>query len=505
LASSLLLAIGEQAFYSKPHARVNIPKVSCDTHRYIEEPPEIKGINPNILISIKPYLGKSNNQVSVQGLKFQSNYGNLTLRDEKGLIHKAPEINIGWKKVPLLNSLKIRRKVIGPFASFESAETIASYLRKERICAVIANPSKWEVWVSPDIKLPKEIKSNSVEKNIKYELKPLLEIASNKYNLSGLVEISSTNGIKWEGGIYTGIFLLKPDAYGTWTLIEKISLEKYLEGVVPHEIGFNSPLSALKAQSVLARTWALANSKRYSVDGYHLCSSTQCQVYKNPNEASSSIKFAIQETSSQVLSVDGKPIKAFYHASNGGVTAKAEEAWHIDNLRYLTGRVDAPRIISRKYKLPLKSDQLNNLLSEKHDFYGSQHRLFRWRRIVSEQDIKENLIKAKYIFDFPTIVNVLERGDSGRVLSLEILGETKNSKVLLKLDEIRRTLPFLPSTLFKVKKLEEGVWEFYGGGFGHGVGLSQAGAIDLALRGWSTRAILNHYFPGTKYGPLPEQ
>ena len=50
-----------------------------------------------------------------------------------------------------------------------------------------------------------------------------------------------------------------------------------------------------------------------------------------------------------------------------------------------------------------------------------------------------------------------------------------------------------------IKKIDQGVWEFKGGGFGHGVGMSQAGAIDLALRGWSTTKILQHYYPGTRY------
>ena len=73
----------------------------------------------------------------------------------------------------------------------------------------------------------------------------------------------------------------------------------------------------------------------------------------------------------------------------------------------------------------------------------------------------------------------------------------------MKLDEIRRVLRELPSTLFVVNELKEGVWQFSGGGFGHGAGLSQAGAIDLAERGWTVEWILSHYFPGANYGPLP--
>ena len=82
-----------------------------------------------------------------------------------------------------------------------------------------------------------------------------------------------------------------------------------------------------------------------------------------------------------------------------------------------------------------------------------------------------------------TQVKVLSRGTSGRVLALEIQDGSNNSPLLLRFDAIRRSLPQLPSTLFVIRSAGNGVWNFLGGGFGHGAGLSQAGAIDLALRG----------------------
>jgi SpoIID/LytB domain protein len=74
--------------------------------------------------------------------------------------------------------------------------------------------------------------------------------------------------------------------------------------------------------------------------------------------------------------------------------------------------------------------------------------------------------------------------------------------VVLERDAIRRTLRKLPSTLFVVESLSDGRWRFRGGGFGHGAGLSQAGAIDLASRGWSLQQILGHYYPGAQLLPL---
>ena len=95
---------------------------------------------------------------------------------------------------------------------------------------------------------------------------------------------------------------------------------------------------------------------------------------------------------------------------------------------------------------------------------------------------------------------VLERGPSGRVLALAIEGSAGTR--VLRLDAIRRTLRQLPSTLFTVTPSGADRWLVEGGGFGHGAGLSQAGAIDLARRGWSSRQILEHYYPGTALTPL---
>jgi SpoIID/LytB domain protein len=86
------------------------------------------------------------------------------------------------------------------------------------------------------------------------------------------------------------------------------------------------------------------------------------------------------------------------------------------------------------------------------------------------------------------------------VLALKIEGQ--GGAVVLHFDAIRRTLRQLPSTLFVVQKVGPGQWVFKGGGFGHGAGLSQAGAMDLAQRGWRLQQILEHYYPGTSLQPL---
>ena len=482
-----------------------IPNSHCSSSSSSFSSPLIQADNPILFVALKSHLGLENNSNKVSSsFLIKANKKLVRLVDSKGLAYSDSELIIGWKKVPLSSSHKIERKIIGPFASFESAESVSNKLRSMNICPVIANPNHWEIWLPIHVDLPKSFKAQIVEKEIKYKLQPFLQTESNQFVLSGPVNISSPEGLIWNGGIYSGPFLLRPNSYGTWTLIEKVHLENYLEGVVPYEIGSNAPQAALSAQAVLARTWALANVHRYSIDGYHLCSTTQCQVYKNPRNISKAVKNAIRKTSGLVLTFSNRPIKAFYHASNGGIMAGAEEAWIMNPIPYLTVKFDGPVDKVKADKVTIDSSILKDFLDGNRNLYGIDHKLFRWERILTAREVGDYLISSDIALDLPEEIQVLSRGSSGRVISLEIRGQHKKSKIVLEVDQIRRILRPLPSTLFIVKKLEEGVWKFIGGGFGHGAGLSQAGAIDLASQGWTTEEILSHYYPGAKYGPLPE-
>ncbi len=499
----IFIALFSSGLPAKAYQLEGPGEFDCSTHAVVAPPPKVNAASQTLLISLKSNLGRliGTNEIITQ---LKSPGKPLTLKDSSGLIYTASNINLKWKPILLEKPIKINRKVIGPFASFESAEAIAKKIRKNDKCVAIANPKLWEVWTSSDKIFPKEIKFKNIIRTIKYQSMPFLVTQNNEFQLLGEIELTAPDGLKWDGGVYMGPFLIKPNAYGTWTLIEKVSLEKYLEGVVPYEIGSSAPLAALSAQAILARTWALANIKRYMIDGYHLCSTTQCQVYKDPSKVGSRIKNAIQQTSGKVLLWNNQPIHAFYHASNGGVMAGVEEAWSMTSLPYLQAKIDGYKKIFKFFNLPINTNQLKSFLLQDKFLYGTDHKLFRWTRILKGEKINQYLKSALIDLKSPQEINVLERGLSGRVVALEIVDSDKDSKIVLKLDTIRRTFNFLPSTLFIVKKLEEGVWEFQGGGFGHGAGLSQAGAIDLALMGWQTEQILRHYYPGSHLRTLPE-
>ncbi len=480
---------------------------SFPTHRYVKQPPALTRGNSLLFVSLEAFLGRiSQEQSTAPELRLRSVGKPLVLRDAKGVVHKSVAITLIWRNVPLLHKKQLARQVVGPFASYESAQRSALNLKRMGLPAVVAYPKEWEVWLPIGVTLPEGTKVISWETTVSSEIQPFLKGDNGgRIALAGPIKIEAPQGLKWKGGVYEGPFVIQPDAYGSWTLVEQVPLERYLLGVVPHEIGGGSPSVALEVQAVLARTWALANSNRFAIDGFHLCSNTQCQVYSDPSEASDEVKRAISTTFGKVLSWQGLPINAVYHASNGGVMADGTESWAMDPVPYLRAQLDGPNQWRNRFRLPLRrSSSVQVLLNDVDGAYGKNHARFRWERILTAQELTSFLAAQEINLQSPKNVHVLERGTSGRVLALEISDLGNNSRVVLRLDQIRRTLRTLPSTLFVVNQLDDLTWKFSGGGFGHGSGLSQAGAIDLARRGWSTEQILRHYYPGTIYGPLPD-
>jgi SpoIID/LytB domain protein len=418
----------------------------------------------------------------------------LRLRDAAGRTADVPELLIDWRWQPLEQPLRLRRRVLGPFASFESAEQAAERWRAAGVAAVVARPRDWEVWAPVASADPAGWTGRVVEVVATGRPVPVWRSAKGPLTLQGPVTLEAASGLRWAQGVHGGPFRLQSDAHGRWTLVEQVPLERYLEGVVPHEIGAGSPQAALAAQAVLARTWALRNSHRFAVDGYHLCADTQCQVYSDPRQAGASVRRAIADTRLQVLTWDGRPIHAVYHASNGGVSAGFEEVWSGSPLPYLRPAIDGPDSLVARFPLPLTPPALVSLLADGRQAYGSDHGRFRWQRLLTADRLQQAIGADAGRTGRPTGLRVLERGPSGRVLALEIQGPS--GVVVLRRDAIRRSLRELPSTLFTVEALASGRWRLDGGGFGHGAGLSQAGAITLASRGWTSRRILEHYYPG---------
>ena len=453
----------------------------------------------NFLIGLKRYLGNKNESEDL--LRFKTENDFLEVQSLNGVIHQSKEIKILLQEIPLEKPFVIERLVSKPYASYESAKKAFQNLQQRGFNPQLSMPKSWEL--SLPIQMQDQVRKDFRVKRkiVKNKVVPYL---INKYTyqkLDGPISINSVEDIKINNIKYGKNFYLIKDSYGTWTLVQKIPFNKYLNGVLPHEIGANSPIESLKAQAVIARTWAIYNSKRFEADNFHLCITTQCQVYK-PSAGNKNIKQAILDTRYQVLTYSDRPINAFYHASNGGISANASESWRIKDYPYLISNVDLIKIVNYDLNLNLyKENQLLSFLQrDKNDFFGKDHYLFRWQKKVSATQINNLLIKNNLLKQNGAISNikVISRGVSGRVTKLEISQMNAKIPITLVKDEIRKYLNFLPSNLFVINKLNDNFWLFNGGGFGHGVGLSQSGAIEMAKKGFPYQQILKHYYKDTK-------
>ena len=460
------------------------------------------GEEPTLRVSLRQHLGRPANTSGPTHASDKSNElvleavaGELELIDRHGLRRRGRSFTLGWRQRALPQPLAMERLVIGPFASFESAATAADAWRRCGTEVVVAYPEAWEVWAAagqpgpPGLPTPNHWRAEPTMETI-----PVLmgARAEAEQPLEGPIRLDAPGGLWLDGGQFAGPFRLARDAYGTWTLMEEVPLERYLEGVVPHEIGV-APPEALRAQAVLARTWALGNHHRFATDGYHLCNHQQCQVYRAPQRADTATRVAIADTAGEVLNWNNQLIHINYHASNGGVKAAVEEAWNDAARPYVQAGIDGDTERVKQFPLPIDGKTLQGLLTVESGFYGHHHRRFRWQRQLTTADVQPLADTAG--IGTVTHLRVSHRGPSGRVLTLDLVGS--EGQLQLHRDQIRRQLPSLPSTLFvvEVDHGTPGVWQLRGGGFGHGVGLSQAGAIDLAGRGWDYQAILKHYYP----------
>jgi len=288
---------------------------------------------------------------------------------------------------------------------------------------------------------------------------------------------------------------LSADRQDKLSLINILNLEEYLYGVLPAEMPFDSPFSALKAQAIVARTEALKKLGRHKKEGFDFCSDVHCQVYGGAISEKETTSKAVDETRGSVITYNDKPIDALYHANCGGHT---QENIFGGDTPYLEPVLDTDIDIGINFPLsPL--DLEDYLLDSPLVFCNSQKPSFRWIRIYERADL-EKILNTKISKIIP-----LERTISGHLKNIKIIGEDK--RIIKGELNIRKTLGNLMSSLFKIetklnRKKELEFFILYGGSFGHGVGLCQEGTIGMAKRGKNYLEIINHYFPKTKIKKL---
>jgi SpoIID/LytB domain protein len=426
------------------------------------------------------------------------------------------------------------RVVLSNNSTFETAEDNANFWKNLGIEVEIAQPGRWQVWAKRDVYptplvrrwLLDSLQANGyktpyLETEVLTSVPQVIVVVDGKQYASNQVEITSSNNLLRvsEGkqpqttNLYPGTLRLQGNAYGDFTLVNQVPLEAYLRGVVPYEIGTQAPTKAIEAQTIIARTYALRNVRRFTIDNYQLCATVHCQVYQGLTGTNEHVDKAIATTEGKVLTYQNELVDALYSSTSGGVTSSFTDIWNGTERPYLKINVDSPHPAWDLTRYPLTEEaNFRRFISIHEGFNETGRSLFRWhkeRKIKDlNQDLRKYLQKINHpLADFTNIeeMNVNERSRSGRIITLKI--KTDKGIIELQKNEVRSAFEPPRSTLFYLdpiydqsKKLTG--YKFIGGGFGHGVGLSQYGSYNLANLGWSAAQILSFYYPGTTLQPL---
>lgn len=440
----------------------------------------------------------------------------------------------------------VERVVLSNHRSFETAEYSAQQWQQRGIPAEIAQPGAWEVWASREsftTPLLRRLLVQSLQSQGFTEIyldsqlqrqRPQAAFVADGYRYHrDFLTITAPGGQLRvnQGGsggttrIYGGRLRLQPNTYGTYTVVNDVPIETYLRGVVPYEIGPGAPPPTIEAQAILARTYALRNLRRFAIDNYQLCADTQCQVYRGITGATAGTDRAIAATRSQVLTYQNELVDALYSSTTGGVTAPFSHVWDGADRPYLRSVVDS---VEGSWDLALRplDDEANvqAFISLEGGFNEDTWDLFRWDNRSDlpalVEDLRTYLGRRQHPFaglSQITSITVAERATSGRVQRLDIA--TDVGTVSLYKDEVVRALTPPRSLLFYVAPLLEPApptednpepppqlvgYRFVGGGWGHGVGMSQTGAYNLGRLGWSSSRIVAFYYPGTTLKLLDE-
>jgi stage II sporulation protein D len=263
--------------------------------------------------------------------------------------------------------------------------------------------------------------------------------------------------------------------------VRRVPIEDYVLGsvlseVVPVGEADDVVERIFEVQSVIARSYAVANLGRHRAEGFDLCDDTHCQLFQ-PGRITSSrfaraAAVAVRQTAGIVLMHSQRIVETLYHADCGGHTAAADAVWGQRVVPYLVGGPDdVPGARHRTWSLDLEASQVGRALqADPRTAVG-----------VPVQSIR---VEARDTGGRATVVAL--EGEQTRRVTGEVLRAVLN-----------RVAPFpgVMSTRLDVSR-RDGVFRFAGSGFGHGVGLCQVGAAARARRGDETSAILSAYYPG---------
>jgi stage II sporulation protein D len=372
-----------------------------------------------------------------------------------------------------------------------------------------------------------------------------------------VVNIKRYFSSKGGGTAYRGILEAAPLDNGI-TLVNEVALEEYLYSVVPSEMPLQFGMEALKVQAIAARSYAARsmNSIGFAPYGAHLDDSTASQVYNNIEEQDIAVQ-AVRDTAGLVPMWDNEIVDTRFFSTSPGYTANYHEVWSNRENEFPSEEVPylraAPQYPGNAPSLHNEKNFRAFLNNWDLDGYDKFSPLFRWQAVFSRRQL-EAVIEAnlsglqkrqpQFILtrgpegvyqnmDIPVEtgellnIEVLKRGEGGNIMELEITMSHGTFKIIKEYNvrqilkpvnlleggppielechdgSVRTDFPLLPSAFAYVdfSRDSEGNIEnitVVGGGYGHGVGMSQYGTYGLTLMGKAFDEIIYHYYPGSE-------
>ncbi len=357
--------------------------------------------------------------------------------------------------------------------------------------------------------------------------------------------------IELNGKLYRGVLQISFSGNGA-LVVNHVGIEDYLRGVVGSEIGSRSPAESIKAQTVIARTYAYASRGKHNSEGADVCDSTHCQVYSGVSAERDTIDPAVAGTRGIVMISDGEPIATLYHATCGGMTSDNDKVYGGAPRSYLR-RVQCPFCgagSNYRWSRSIGIDKLKSALRQEKISFNhlreagieSPGHLDRVTNLVLDTDrgvIKVKGTTIRRLFNLPSTTFVLaDRRLPAKTVtaagpSVPVLPISRPARFVTELQTRNGHLPQQmlvmtaaglrraqkpeggwrimalaagPEALFPEKEIPEvqvsgqqrrgplASIELFGRGYGHQVGLCQSGAIELGKREWSYRQILAHYY-----------
>ncbi|MGE5355279.1 MAG: SpoIID/LytB domain-containing protein [Deltaproteobacteria bacterium] len=314
-------------------------------------------------------------------------------------------------------------------------------------------------------------------------------------------------------------------------MINELPIEQYLACVATSEMSSICPDSYIEAQTIVARSWMLANvEQKHTSLGFDVCNDDCCQRYQGVNNLTDHSRKAANSTRGLVLMYDNKIVDARYSKSCGGTMERFENLWENDPKEYMQNKTDSERQLN--IDLTKESDfniWVNSIPetycsphfineSDLHRYLGNvdeKGKYFRWTVDITNEELVSNLNeKMGTSIKYVKFLNPVKRAGSGRLLELEVLyvgtDNSEKKMIIYKDYEIRKLLhrKFLFSSgiiiepyFIEGNDIPAG-FIYHGAGWGHGAGMCQIGGLGMALAGYIRDQILYHYYPGSKINKI---